>query len=127
MKIIRQGIRPQDRLYRGICSNCATEVEFTEGEGNRSPDQRDNGAVSVECPTCSCMIWGRPHHGGGYAMKALPAHFYRDPAQSLILREEQTCKGCRFRRVVDDLLQCTHGKVADPLREDRCTEYEERE
>jgi hypothetical protein len=60
-------------------------------------------------------------------MTALPAHFYRDPLEALITQEEQTCKGCHWRRVIDRSLQCTNPRVAEADTNLRCNEFEERE
>jgi hypothetical protein len=60
-------------------------------------------------------------------MKALPFRFYRDPLDALIAQEEQTCKGCHWRRVIDRNLQCTNPRVAEADTDKRCTDYEERE
>ena len=32
MKILYRGMRPEDRIYRGQCYNCGTEVEFQRKE-----------------------------------------------------------------------------------------------
>lgn len=60
-------------------------------------------------------------------MTVLPQRQYRDPLDALIAAEEESCKGCRWRRVIDGTVQCTNRRTADPLREKRCREYEERE
>jgi hypothetical protein len=57
----------------------------------------------------------------------LPVHKFLDPLEALLREEEETCKGCRFRKVIDGRLQCTHPRTADPLQNTRCTEYEERQ
>lgn len=59
-------------------------------------------------------------------MSALPQRQYRDPLEALIRAEEETCKGCRYRRIIDGTMQCTNPRVADPLKTTRCNEYEER-
>lgn len=56
-----------------------------------------------------------------------PVREYADPLDVLLRAEEQTCKGCRWRRVVERALQCTHPRTADPDTNTRCDEYEERE
>lgn len=60
-------------------------------------------------------------------MTAHPMSFYRDPLQALLAVEEQTCKGCRWRRMIDSTLQCTNPRNPEPLATVRCTDYEERE
>lgn len=57
----------------------------------------------------------------------LPTRKFLDPLEALLREEEESCKGCRFRKVIDGQLQCTHPRTADPLRDSRCTEYQERE
>ena len=60
-------------------------------------------------------------------MSVLPQRTYRDPLEQLLEAEEETCKGCRWRKVVDGTLQCTNQRTANPLRQVRCKHYEERE
>ena len=55
-----------------------------------------------------------------------PTRRFRDPLDQMIHDEQRTCKGCSFRRHINGQLQCTHIKVADPTRNDRCSEYQER-
>lgn len=59
MKIIKQGELPKKRICHGKCLTCKCVVEFEHGEANSSPDQRDNGAFYVVCPTCQSHIWGQ--------------------------------------------------------------------
>jgi len=60
-------------------------------------------------------------------MNTLPQSHYGDPLDVLLHEEEQTCKGCRYRKMIEGALQCTHPSTADPLKQIRCTAYEERE
>lgn len=60
-------------------------------------------------------------------MNVLPQRTYRDPLEQLLQAEEETCKGCRWRRILEGALQCTNPRIATPLRVLRCNEYEERE
>jgi len=52
MKIIRQGLIPEEVVYRTECSKCDTEFEFTQKEGKYNSDQRDGDYISINCPTC---------------------------------------------------------------------------
>ena len=55
MKIIKEGKLPQPKVYRGICKNCETEIEVTEGEeyyvGKNSIGNRCFG---IKCPLKLC-------------------------------------------------------------------------
>jgi hypothetical protein len=59
-------------------------------------------------------------------VNVLPQRTYRDPLEQVLEAEEESCKGCRWRRMVDGALQCTNQRIRDPLRQDRCKHYEER-
>lgn len=52
MKIIKQGIVPEEVVYRTTCSKCDTEFEFAQREAKLTSDQRDGDFVSIPCPTC---------------------------------------------------------------------------
>lgn len=54
MKVIKQGKLPGKQIYRGTCSNCNTEVEFTEEEGKYMSCQKDGDWCEVMCPTIGC-------------------------------------------------------------------------
>lgn len=62
MKIIKKGILPQDKIYRGTCMRCKTVIEATQTEGRLSLTDR-TGVTMVEytCPICSEIIWGWEH------------------------------------------------------------------
>lgn len=58
MKIIKHGEIPAERLWRGTCSTCSTQVEFKQSEGKYIDDQRDGDCVQVTCPACNKPIFG---------------------------------------------------------------------
>lgn len=57
MKIIKQGIKPSERIHNGQCNNCGTKVECKEHEAKYQSDWRDGGYYIVKCPTCGYMIY----------------------------------------------------------------------
>lgn len=53
MKIIKMGVKPEERVYRGTCSNCKTVFECQQHEGTyHVGGQRDGPWLSVPCPVC---------------------------------------------------------------------------
>ncbi|WP_186194456.1 hypothetical protein [Burkholderia gladioli] len=52
MKIIKQGILPQYREWKGKCYFCGTEFECLQNEGEYAIDQRDGDYLRVNCPIC---------------------------------------------------------------------------
>ena len=56
MKVIKQGQKPENKVYRGACRTCHTEVEFEQREAEYKVDQRDGDYLSIRCPTCSSAI-----------------------------------------------------------------------
>jgi len=56
VKVIKQGQKPESRVYRGACRTCHTEIEFERHEAKYNVDQRDGDYLSIRCPTCSSDI-----------------------------------------------------------------------
>lgn len=56
MKILKRGKLPDDRVLRGKCSYCKTEIEFMQKEGNVIHSQKDGDCVTIDCPVCSMRI-----------------------------------------------------------------------
>lgn len=54
-----------------------------------------------------------------------PATHHQEPP--ILLRVDETCKGCAYRKVLDGALQCTNRRTVDLLTNTRCNHYEERE
>jgi hypothetical protein len=52
MKILKQGLIPEEVVYTTTCAHCGTMFEFLQKEGKLTDDQRDGSYVSIECPTC---------------------------------------------------------------------------
>lgn len=59
MKIIKQGQKPEDKVYRGTCRRCHTEIEFSQAEATYVPDQREGDYLTIHCPTCSGQIYAQ--------------------------------------------------------------------
>lgn len=53
MTIIKQGVIPGNRVWRGICFNCSSEMEVLEKELKVSVDMREHDEFShAKCPVC---------------------------------------------------------------------------
>ena len=51
MKIIKQGMKLEDRTYRATCSNCNTIYEFLFGEAKKI--QKYGDYLQTDCPYCN--------------------------------------------------------------------------
>ncbi len=58
MKILKEGKRPEEKVYRHTCTNCKTLFEFLAKEGKTIYDQRDGNFITINCPLCikECYI-----------------------------------------------------------------------
>lgn len=65
MKITKQGINPDSRLWVGICRQCGSEAEGTESEMTHiTHDQREGCTFSWEkCPVCGAGASGSGYGG----------------------------------------------------------------
>ena len=52
MRIIKQGLIPEEVVYKITCGNCETFFEFLQKEGKFCDDQRDGAFVQINCPVC---------------------------------------------------------------------------
>lgn len=52
MKIVHEGVVPEERRYRGSCDLCKTIAEFGTGDG-KVEDRDGVPTVVIECPVCS--------------------------------------------------------------------------
>lgn len=52
MKVIKRGVLPSEKLYRGRCGFCDSIVEATHNELDHRSDQRDGDTHSGLCPVC---------------------------------------------------------------------------
>jgi RNase P subunit RPR2 len=52
MKILKRGIIPAERIWRGTCQNCKSEFEALEKELKITHDQRDGDYASAKCEVC---------------------------------------------------------------------------
>jgi hypothetical protein len=59
VKIIEQGIKPEDREWKASCGVCKTKFEFAEREAATTPSSdRDGTYILVFCPTCHAHCYG---------------------------------------------------------------------
>lgn len=63
MRILKQGVNPDDIVQQGTCYRCRTEVEFTRKEAKFHCDQRDGDSYSVPCPVCNSRIYSNVGNG----------------------------------------------------------------
>lgn len=53
MRVVRQGIRPEDRKYTGTCTRCKSVIESVEKELNAEFDAREGSWFGrAACPVC---------------------------------------------------------------------------
>ena len=58
MKMIKRGIMPEEREYRGICFKCGSEYEAEMRELNcDSFDQREPPAYYINCQVCNAKVY----------------------------------------------------------------------
>jgi hypothetical protein len=55
VRVIKQGIVPEEVVYRTVCLGCDTEFEFLQKDGKVIDDQREGTYVNISCPTCGKM------------------------------------------------------------------------
>ena len=57
MKIIKQGVHPEEIIYHATCRFCKTEVEFQKKEAKfNSGVYRDGDWLEIACPVCNHTI-----------------------------------------------------------------------
>ena len=56
MKVIKEGKRPELKVYRMDCGNCKAVFEFKKNETRVVFDQRDGDYMEVICPCCSTKL-----------------------------------------------------------------------
>lgn len=52
MKIIKRGVIPSERIYRGRCNTCDSIIEATHDELKHTSCQRDGEFHKGFCPVC---------------------------------------------------------------------------
>lgn len=52
MRIIKRGVIPEEKLYRGTCRKCKTEVEFKARDAVFISTQKDGDSYQWMCPVC---------------------------------------------------------------------------
>ena len=52
MRILREGKRPENKLYQVECRECKTEFEFVRSEATLTFDNRDGDFLTIGCPLC---------------------------------------------------------------------------
>jgi len=57
MRVIRQGVLPETKLYRATCKHCGCEMEFTRKEAEYSSSVMNESLLKVNCPTCHNEVW----------------------------------------------------------------------
>lgn len=60
MKVIKVGVRPEDRPWKGTCRACKSVVEAKESElNNIQDDPREGGKFCwAKCPVCGVGAYG---------------------------------------------------------------------
>lgn len=71
MKIIKRGILPDEKDFRGTCSVCGTIAEAKQKELKVRSDQRDGDTASATCPICKNTM----HF---YPLNKSPSPYYYD-------------------------------------------------
>lgn len=52
MKIIKRGVLPSEKVYRGRCNHCDSLVEATHDELVHTSCQKDGDFSTGQCPFC---------------------------------------------------------------------------
>jgi len=52
IKIVKVGIKPEEKVYQGKCNHCNTVVTASPSDGKTTSDQRDGNFFSFPCPHC---------------------------------------------------------------------------
>ena len=53
MKILKRGVKPEEKIYIGKCNICGTIVEAKGNEVKNTYDQRDGDYHTINCPVCN--------------------------------------------------------------------------
>lgn len=53
MKVIKQGIKPENKVLTMECRYCKAVFEFEKREARLVYDQRDGNYLEIACPCCS--------------------------------------------------------------------------
>lgn len=55
MKIIKKGIKIQERSYRWLCSKCDSLIEAQSSEGRKvTLPKKSEDCIIFQCPVCQC-------------------------------------------------------------------------
>lgn len=57
MRIIREGILPEEYVACPTCLHCNCHFECTRNEGKYISDQRDGDCIQFDCPTCKRYVY----------------------------------------------------------------------
>lgn len=57
IEIIKRGQIPEEKKYRGCCSNCRTEFSFQQKDAKVSHDLRDGSFMTIACPVCKAAVY----------------------------------------------------------------------
>jgi hypothetical protein len=57
VKIIKQGSKPEDKVYTDECSHCSTVFEYERKEASGVIyDYRDGDYITIDCPVCGTSL-----------------------------------------------------------------------
>lgn len=61
MKVIKRGVPPTERVWRGTCSNCKSTMEEMESKLYAPTHDQREGCMALEiCPICGENFWMYP-------------------------------------------------------------------
>lgn len=58
IEVIKKGIKPEDRMVQGTCSNCKSEMRWKASDGKQQSDQREGDWNEIQCPVCQHKVCG---------------------------------------------------------------------
>jgi DNA-directed RNA polymerase subunit RPC12/RpoP len=58
IEIIKRGVIPGDRIVKGTCSNCRSELQWKASDGEHFDCQREGESNSIACPVCKGKVLG---------------------------------------------------------------------
>lgn len=65
MQIIKRGVPPEDRIWRGNCTRCGTIAEAEHRELSAKSDVRGDTWAEAKCPVCASTfnLYPKPKNG----------------------------------------------------------------
>lgn len=55
MKIICQGVKPEEKVYRSKCRSCQSIFEYEAKEAEYVIDDRTGDYLKIKCPVCGVL------------------------------------------------------------------------